>query len=169
MRLTLPLLLSKHEEGLMCQCPDLASAHPVLLSISLVNSKVDSSGSHQSHTTRSTQVPRSYKNMSTFPFNLFHSQVLSYPFKTTSKKVADMCIQYECHNCGSDLGDENSLILCYSYQQTLGLTSGNVQNCINYVRPKAGPSNLCAYCSAIDASAAESFPGSISSGIDHSE
>ena len=80
-----------------------------------------------------------------------------------------MCIQYECYNCGSDLEDENSLMLCFSYEQTLGLTSGNVQNCPNYLRVRASASTWCAFCSAIDASATESFPGPISSWIDHTE
>ena len=51
----------------MCHRQDLAPAHPVLLSISLVNSKVGSPGSHQSHTTRSTLVLLSCKNMSFQP------------------------------------------------------------------------------------------------------
>ena len=80
-----------------------------------------------------------------------------------------MCLQYECYNCGSDLEDENSLVLCYRYQQTLGLTSEDVRNCPNYIRAEAGHSTWCAFCSAIDASAAERFPGPTTSMVGHYE
>ena len=74
-----------------------------------------------------------------------------------------MCLQYVCHFCGQDLEGGQSLVLCFRFQLTLLLTSGNHENCPDYVRAEASASSRCNLCFEDDPTAAESLLGAMKS------
>lgn len=83
----------------------------------------------------------------------------SQPFSSMNpilhlESIANMCFQFVCYICGRELGDDNSLVLCLNSAWTLLTTSGDHQNCPDYIPIEAGAPYLCKVCLGVNLSAA---------------